>query len=207
MSSILQENSDMSSQRRVNSQRGGHDDNRSLPKSPDLKTIQNTASSLVAPNTAEKTSFFNEIASRDTDSSRKKMSMAHHQSLTPLPNHHNVMKIMDRTSKKLPALHSDSYNSRSNSGFAQRMSEVQSSPNKEYNFTRRSNESNFLNVSKSGANLVQDKFDFIRSKQEKDLDRWKRKLAIQKEQTNYLDNKGKSIEELLERKSTQVLEM
>ena len=172
----------MSSHRRVNSQRGGHDKNQSLPKSPDLRTIQNTATSLIAPNTAEKASFFNEIASRDTDSSRKKMSMAHHQSLTPLPNHNNVMKIMDRTSKKLPALHSDSYNSRSNSGFAQRMSEVHSSANKEYpkeyNFTRRSNESNFLNVSKSGVNLVQDKFDFIRSKQEKDLDRWKRKLAL-----------------------------
>jgi hypothetical protein len=76
-----------------------------------------------------------------------------------------MIKNMNKTPKKLLTLSTDAYNSRSGGGFAQRISDMNSQGTKDYNrISRRSNDSNYLNISKSGVNLVQDKFDFIRSK-------------------------------------------
>ena len=43
--------------------------------------------------------------------------------------------------------------------------------------SKRSNGSGMIN-SHSGVALVQNRYDIVRSKQDKDLDRWKRQLAI-----------------------------
>ena len=75
--------------------------------------------------------------------------------------------------------------------------------------SRRSNieSSSNLSHSHSGVRLVQNRFEIVARKQERDLERWKRQLAIQEEQTNYSITKDKQIKHTLETKSAQVLDL
>jgi hypothetical protein len=54
--------------------------------------------------------------------------------------------------------------------------------------------------------LVRDKHEVIKLKQERDLDRWKRKLQMEKEKSDYNLRKERSIEETLEMKSKMALD-
>lgn len=73
--------------------------------------------------------------------------------------------------------------------------------------SRRSNDSRYLVSSKSGVQLVQNRFEMVRGKQEKDMMRWRKMLQLQQEQTAYQNKKRESIEDTLTRKSEQVLDL
>ena len=73
--------------------------------------------------------------------------------------------------------------------------------------SRRSNDSRYLVSSKSGVQLVQNRYEMVRGKQEKDMMRWRRMLQLQQEQTAYQNKKRESIEDTLTRKSEQVLDL
>ena len=61
--------------------------------------------------------------------------------------------------------------------------------------------------SQSGVTLVKNRYSVVKDKQERDLERWKRKLDMQKQESSYLLRKDRSITEALERKSSMVTDL
>ena len=64
-----------------------------------------------------------------------------------------------------------------------------------------------ISQSQSGVLLVRDRHEIVKIKQERDLDRWKRKLQMEQEKSNYNLRKERSIEEALEIKSKMALDL
>jgi len=64
-----------------------------------------------------------------------------------------------------------------------------------------------ISQSQSGVLLVRDRHEIVKIKQERDLDRWKRKLQMEKEKSDYNLRKERSIEEALEIKSKMALDL
>ena len=72
--------------------------------------------------------------------------------------------------------------------------------------SRRSGQTDLNSQYQSVVSLVRDKHEVIKLKQERDLDRWKRKLQMEKEKSDYNLRKERSIEETLEMKSKMALD-
>ena len=64
-----------------------------------------------------------------------------------------------------------------------------------------------ISQSQSGVLLVRDRHEIVKIKQERDLDRWKRKLQMEQEKSDYNLRKERSIEEALEIKSKMALDL
>ena len=64
-----------------------------------------------------------------------------------------------------------------------------------------------ISQSQSGVLLVRDRHEIVKIKQERDLDRWKRTLQMEKEKSDYNLRKERSIEEALEIKSKMALDL
>ena len=51
-----------------------------------------------------------------------------------------------------------------------------------------------MNLSSNGVHVVKDRYNQRMNKQERDLERWKRKVLMEKEMKEFKDRKGEQIE-------------